>query len=817
MVVSYAQNAEDVRLWRVFAAKADGFYVDIGAGDPLVDSVTKLFYDAGWCGINIEPGPRFDALAVDRPRDVNLRLAIAAVEGEQDLWVTDPDPGLSSLDEPDTAALPPGFTASRQEVAVCRLETVLMEHAPNRQIDFLKIDVEGAERSVLESFDLRAVRPTVVVVEAIAPLASRPTRHVWEELLLGAEYAFAAFDGINCFYVARETSDLVPAIAYPVSLLDRFVTHDKVALRSELDDAILERDRLASEAASRYISHLEVAARESARLAREMEETLSWRVTRPLRAARRLQQSLLPNRARPGEGPASMTADRDIERAVARRLGAVRAALRPARGGPGAVASVEEELSRLEESLHTSRHADSVNAWLALAAVDGAYPPEDAVDAATRWLRARGPRAFVESLRARFEQASEETAAGQGLAGLRIVERLVVIDASHTITTDHQTGIQRVVRETLSRWVASQTGVRLAVWDDDPGALLLLAESEAQRISSWRDQMHESGAAFALRMPEHESASIVVPLDCHLVVPELPHPARSRGLRGLVRAGIHERLSLIGFDLVPVVGAETAAMGMAETFCEFLSLVKHADRLSAISDGTADSFRAFNVMVAAEGLAGPEVQAHSLPTQVPEVTESEIARARETLEVSPQPIVLVVGSHEPRKNHLAVLEAAERLWSRGVLFELLMIGGGEWRSDEFRAYADRLRESGRPINVRRRATDTELWAAYRIARFTVFPSLIEGFGLPVAESLASGTPVITSSHGSMAEIAADGGALLVDARKVDDIEAEMRRLLTDDELLERLRSEARARHYGTWDSYAHNVWEFFTSKSSVTS
>ena len=80
-IVSYSQNAEDIRLWRVFRTIADGFYVDVGAADPSVDSVTHLFYERGWSGINVEPSPCFDALSEARERDVNLRIAIGESEG----------------------------------------------------------------------------------------------------------------------------------------------------------------------------------------------------------------------------------------------------------------------------------------------------------------------------------------------------------------------------------------------------------------------------------------------------------------------------------------------------------------------------------------------------------------------------------------------------------------------------------------------------------------------------------------------------------------------------------------------------------------
>ena len=99
VIVSYAQNAEDVRLARLFDSSS-GFYVDVGAGDPTEFSVTKHFYDRGWAGINVEPGPAFERLEQQRPRDVNLRLAVAPESGEREFWVSTPHWGLSTLSPP---------------------------------------------------------------------------------------------------------------------------------------------------------------------------------------------------------------------------------------------------------------------------------------------------------------------------------------------------------------------------------------------------------------------------------------------------------------------------------------------------------------------------------------------------------------------------------------------------------------------------------------------------------------------------------------------------------------------------------------------
>lgn len=77
MFISYAQNFEDVMLWRALKHVKDGFYIDVGAAWPDKDSVTKAFYERGWRGVNIEPNPEmWRVLSADRPRDLNLKVAL---------------------------------------------------------------------------------------------------------------------------------------------------------------------------------------------------------------------------------------------------------------------------------------------------------------------------------------------------------------------------------------------------------------------------------------------------------------------------------------------------------------------------------------------------------------------------------------------------------------------------------------------------------------------------------------------------------------------------------------------------------------------
>src|SRR5258708_9376318 len=87
-MLSYAQNFEDVMLARALASVKHGFYVDVGAWDPILDSVTAHFSEKGWRGINIEPAPKYaDALRVARPQDVNLEVAVGSTPGKTELYI----------------------------------------------------------------------------------------------------------------------------------------------------------------------------------------------------------------------------------------------------------------------------------------------------------------------------------------------------------------------------------------------------------------------------------------------------------------------------------------------------------------------------------------------------------------------------------------------------------------------------------------------------------------------------------------------------------------------------------------------------------
>lgn len=441
--------------------------------------------------------------------------------------------------------------------------------------------------------------------------------------------------------------------------------------------------------------------------------------------------------------------------------------------------------------------ADASAVWLALSVLGGRLATTSEVRRAVRAIRLDGSGAGFGAGPAQVAATWLSTRA-PGLE-VRVLRNAVLVDVDHTARTGLATGIQRVARETVKRWNSAHD-LTLVGWDGDHRNLRPLRPAECTTALTGGGLSPEGAAESGVR------DVVVVPWESTYLLPELS-PERPRNERIAAIAQFARcRTGVIGFDCVPITTAETTALGVSEAFATNLAAVRHMDAVSTISAAAGTEYGGWRKMLGAVGQKGPEISVNLLPSEVPETSPTDLEAARARLLLPGMPMVLCVGTHEPRKNHVALLHAAELLWREGVRFNLVLVGGRSWNDERFTNELAIARARNRPVETMTTMSDAMLWAAYRLARCVAFPSLNEGFGLPVAEALACGTPVVTSGYGSMAEIAAGGGALLVDPREDLSIAAGLRSVLTDDDVHRRLSAEARARTPRTWEQYATDVW-----------
>jgi FkbM family methyltransferase len=713
-LVSYSQNAEDIRLWRVFADVEHGFYVDVGAGDPVEYSLTKLFYDRAWSGINIEPGPAFSALAAQRARDINLQLAVAPEEGVRDLWVSSPHSGMSTFYPTATlGALPSGFTYERAKVECMPLRRILEEHAQGQRIDFMTIDVEGAEADVVRSVDFKTTRPTVLVIEAIRPLTLEATHEEWEPMVLDSDYVFAAFDGLNRFYVDRAREDVTPALAYPMSVLDRFVTAAELEGQRERLQLQAEIKRQRAEIASLVgkTSHLqaELAAVYGSRIWRFGLATAT--AANPLLVAgRRIRRG--GKRAGPGEAYAAATAPRQawhFPRAAASSRRSVKAApldrlleaLGPADQPLTSARSAEfaADLDRIdwtnEEALLKKRL--SFGERQALVEADALVRHVARSDKPRTPVERSGTREAVIVVDARCLQDERYSGRGVGL------HSRVVLDVTRAIAQGHR--------------LVLLTSAELSPLDADIRAM-------ADQIITTPYAVH--GADVRLFVELSPMTASIAPVSPFL-------------------ADEHCNAAVIVYDFIPTWYPRaylTSPVARLENRLR-LEALRHYDRLLPISQATATDCR--------------RVLGDSVALQVTGVADPLDAVGHAELD-PPQSFMLVPVGGDPRKNPAAAVAALARVrQATGTHLRAIVTGRltGEQEA-ALRKLASRLELSDDVVELRGTVSESELAGLYAAANVAVVPSFAEGFSIPVAEAVIRQAPVVASDIAPHRELIGSG-------------------------------------------------------------
>ena len=401
---------------------------------------------------------------------------------------------------------------------------------------------------------------------------------------------------------------------------------------------------------------------------------------------------------------------------------------------------------------------------------------------------------------------------------------LVIADVTNSSSDPANTGVTRVTRRLLGELQrASEIDLIYVWWDKDTGEYRFLDDTRRQYLSGYggpRDALSQIpttlGAPF-LPATLVDWLGSGAQSGATLLVAEIAMDGYSTARMAWAKARGLKVVSIL-YDLIPINHPELCNPRIARDFPPYLKSVAEGDTVIAISQTTLDDFEQYMAerqepMPATSCVIWLPGQFGDLPRKE-WIDHERIGETRG----APRPTngkwwptrqveMLCVATLEPRKNHRRLIEAFHILKAkRGDLqLKLTLIGNRYDSAPDIAEFVEEACRSDSSISWLGFQSDEAIAAAFSRASFVVYPSLVEGFGLPILESIWMGRPCICHDDGVMRELASPGGCLTVDVRDASKLASAMERLATDDALLTRLGADAAARTIPKWEDYAASV------------
>ncbi len=366
----------------------------------------------------------------------------------------------------------------------------------------------------------------------------------------------------------------------------------------------------------------------------------------------------------------------------------------------------------------------------------------------------------------------------------------------HTSVYPSNSGIQRVVRG-LARALLEQ-GVSLipCKWDEDRQCFYPASTDELNHLAKWNGPS-------AHKWSKWIDPSFASPKDW-ILIPELTHYLAKTSVHDIsdYSESINIRCAWIFYDAIPWKMVDIYPPEATEAFRKYMLGLNSFQKVFAISKYSRDDLLRF---ITAQDIRVGNIEDRLIACELPGefLGTKQIQFTKEKINTDKVKI-LCVCTIEPRKNHLGLLVALIEAKSKtSIPIELTIVGGDPF--SELAAEVELIIAKSKDILWVKKANDGELLQLYSNCDFTVYPSIEEGFGLPILESLWNARPCICANFGAMAEVAEGGGCLTVDVRNTKVLADAIVMLVENKSLLKKLSYEAINRKFKTSHEYGHEI------------
>lgn len=268
---------------------------------------------------------------------------------------------------------------------------------------------------------------------------------------------------------------------------------------------------------------------------------------------------------------------------------------------------------------------------------------------------------------------------------------------------------------------------------------------------------------------------------------------------------MHKRkvaVAAVFYDAIPVLRADLCSSQITENHKYYMAELASADVVIPIAAHNGLHLKKY---WEEQGIAKTSVKTVELAGEMDDAAKNRKKISR----MEKKHRILFVSTLEPRKNHKRFLEAFIHLMNRQpqlkTCVSLVLVGNKYAGNDEIPHFVEDVCRRHKNIKWYGVVDDAKLRRLYRECTFTVYPSEIEGYGMPVMESLWFGKPCLCSKSGSIGELGAPGGCCLTDVFQTEEIENSLYRMLTDEAYYIKLQHEAVDREIVTWDTYTDGI------------
>jgi len=406
------------------------------------------------------------------------------------------------------------------------------------------------------------------------------------------------------------------------------------------------------------------------------------------------------------------------------------------------------------------------------------------------------------------QAASERQAeVAQVSAKSREERRIVLVDVTNASLDPANPGVIRVVRRLCSELQGDdRLELVFAGWNRDQGDYVFLDPTRRNFLQGYggpRDGLGllaawKGGVTPELLISRLRSTRSQPPI---LLMPEVMFDGQAGARLQWARRREFKTAAIL-YDLIPIFNPELTDPEVCSGFPLYLKTLARVDAVWTISDFTLSEFSRY---LAQQQAPLPSLhEAIHLPGQFGEQPRNQ---GGESSSANNEVRILFVSTLEPRKNHRRLLQAYRLLRERRpeLALRLVLIGNRYAGALDIAEEVQALTQRDSSVEWLGTVDDERLASEFRRSSFTVYPSLIEGYGLPIVESLWMGRPCVTHDGGVMRELATPGGCITVDMMDPDAIAQALERISTDQDFLEKLRREALQRNIATWRDYAATI------------